>query len=152
MRWILTLVAAVSLAGCSLFIQGPPSNPPYNEFPRCEEEVTMPTIDAAWAVLYIVTGGLIAASEPDDDGVVQGGLLVAGLGAVVFGGSAWHGFNKVRRCEQVRDAYRARYEEMQRGNVPPPPLQLGPPSSVPLAPPPAPAPAEPPPPPLQPRP
>ena len=135
MRSILTLVTAISLAGCSLFMPGPPSNPHPNEFPRCHEDGLLPTFDAAWAVLYALSGGLVAASEPNDEEAVRGGLLAAGIGVAVFGSSAWLGYNKSKRCEQAKDAYRARYEQMQRESVPPPPMQLGPPSSAPLGPP-----------------
>lgn len=143
MRWILGLVAAVSLAGCSLFMQGPPENPMPNEFPRCDEDSMLPALDASWAVLYLLTGGVMAATlagEGDDE--LQGALLVTGVGAAIFGASAWHGFNKTKSCARVKDAYRARYEQMQRRELAPLPssLPLGPPSSVPPGPAPAPAP------------
>jgi len=134
MRSILTLVAAISLAGCSVFMPGPPSNPDPNVFPRCHEDALLPTFDAAWAVLYVL-GGAVIATEGNDGEDLRGGLLAAGIGVAAFGGSAWLGFNKSKRCERAKDAYRARYEQMQRESVPPPPMQLGPPSSAPLEPP-----------------
>jgi hypothetical protein len=137
MRWILGLVAAVSLAGCSLFTQGPPSNLAANQFPRCDDDSVFPAIDTSWAVLYLLSGALIAAEEDGEE--VQGALLVTGIGAAIFGGAAWHGFNKARRCAEAKDAYRARYEQVQRQRqeLAPPPssLPLGPPSTVPGGPP-----------------
>jgi hypothetical protein len=133
MRRIIALVTAASLGGCSLFTQGAPSDTPLDRFPRCAEDTLAPTMDASWALLIALSGALVASDGGANDDEARGGLLVTAASAAIFGGAAWHGFNKARECGRVRDAYRARYEQMQRDSAQPqpPPYQLGPPSSAP---------------------
>ncbi len=136
-RWIrpIAVCAALSLAGCSFMVSGPPSYTPPHAFPSCDEEITLPTIDLAWASLYLL-GGTTAVFDAGSD-EATGVLVAAALGMALFGGAAMSGFSKARACSQARDEYRARYQlQQQQPQLPggAQPTPFGPPSSVPRAP------------------
>lgn len=134
-RWIrpIAIAAALSLGGCSFMLSGPPADTPPHRFPQCDEDVTAPAIDASWAVLFALSG-LAVAGEASNDGGGDGGsvLAVAAVSVALFGGAAFYGFSKTRRCGEVRDEYRARYQQQRQRE--PAPAPFGPPSALPTTP------------------